>query len=73
MLRYGVNDLRLFLIMTCVFSSSSSLRSRYSEIRRTVAARVGEPALTSEELCHQITMAGLEVDAIEPVAGRSVA
>ena len=27
------------------------------------------PALTSEELCHQITMAGLEVDAIEPVAG----
>ncbi len=27
------------------------------------------PALTSEELAHQITMAGLEVDAIEPVAG----
>jgi len=27
------------------------------------------PALTSEELSHQITMAGLEVDAIDPVAG----
>ena len=27
------------------------------------------PALSSEELAHQITMAGLEVDAIEPVAG----
>ena len=27
------------------------------------------PALTTEELAHQITMAGLEVDAIEPVAG----
>ena len=27
------------------------------------------PALTSEELAHQITMAGLEVDAVEPVAG----
>ncbi|MFK7829339.1 MAG: phenylalanine--tRNA ligase subunit beta [Congregibacter sp.] len=27
------------------------------------------PALNSEELGHQITMAGLEVDAIEPVAG----
>ncbi|MDH5360397.1 MAG: phenylalanine--tRNA ligase subunit beta [Gammaproteobacteria bacterium] len=26
------------------------------------------PSLTTEELCHQITMAGLEVDAIEPVA-----
>ncbi len=27
------------------------------------------PKLSSEELAHQITMAGLEVDAIEPVAG----
>ena len=27
------------------------------------------PALSTEELAHQITMAGLEVDAIEPVAG----
>ena len=27
------------------------------------------PALTNEELAHQITMAGLEVDGIEPVAG----
>lgn len=27
------------------------------------------PELTTEELAHQITMAGLEVDAIEPVAG----
>ncbi len=27
------------------------------------------PALTSEELAHQVTMAGLEVEAIEPVAG----
>lgn len=27
------------------------------------------PALTTEELAHQITMAGLEVDAIDPVAG----
>ncbi len=27
------------------------------------------PELSSEELAHQITMAGLEVDAIEPVAG----
>ena len=27
------------------------------------------PDLTTEELAHQITMAGLEVDAIEPVAG----
>jgi phenylalanyl-tRNA synthetase beta chain len=26
------------------------------------------PSLNTEELCHQITMAGLEVDAIEPVA-----
>jgi len=26
------------------------------------------PSLSTEELCHQITMAGLEVDAIEPVA-----
>ncbi len=26
------------------------------------------PALTTDELCHQITMAGLEVDAVEPVA-----
>ena len=29
-----------------------------------------DPALSSEELAHQITMAGLEVDAIEPVAGQ---
>ncbi|MBL4940619.1 MAG: phenylalanine--tRNA ligase subunit beta [Colwellia sp.] len=27
------------------------------------------PALSSEELAHQITMAGLEVDGVEPVAG----
>ena len=27
------------------------------------------PAITSEELAHQITMAGLEVDGVEPVAG----
>ncbi len=27
------------------------------------------PALSSDELTHQITMAGLEVDAVEPVAG----
>ncbi len=27
------------------------------------------PALTSEELAHQITMAGLEVDGVDPVAG----
>jgi len=27
------------------------------------------PALTTDELAHQITMAGLEVDAIDPVAG----
>lgn len=27
------------------------------------------PAITSEELSHQITMAGLEVDGVEPVAG----
>jgi len=27
------------------------------------------PSITTEELCHQLTMAGLEVDAIEPVAG----
>jgi phenylalanyl-tRNA synthetase beta chain len=27
------------------------------------------PALSSDELSHQITMAGLEVDAVEPVAG----
>ena len=27
------------------------------------------PEITSNELSHQITMAGLEVDAIEPVAG----
>jgi len=27
------------------------------------------PALSSEELAHQVTMAGLEVEAIEPVAG----
>ena len=27
------------------------------------------PALSTEELAHQITMAGLEVDGIEPVAG----
>jgi len=27
------------------------------------------PAITSDELSHQITMAGLEVDAIDPVAG----
>ena len=26
------------------------------------------PALSTDELCHQITMAGLEVDAVEPVA-----
>ena len=26
------------------------------------------PALSTEELCHQLTMAGLEVDAVEPVA-----
>ncbi len=28
-----------------------------------------DPQLTTEELAHQITMAGLEVDAIDPVAG----
>ncbi|HAN27300.1 MAG TPA: phenylalanine--tRNA ligase subunit beta [Haliea salexigens] len=28
------------------------------------------PSLSTEELAHQITMAGLEVDAIEPVAGK---
>lgn len=27
------------------------------------------PSVTTEELCHQLTMAGLEVDAVEPVAG----
>ncbi|MCW8834528.1 MAG: phenylalanine--tRNA ligase subunit beta, partial [Colwellia sp.] len=27
------------------------------------------PALSSDELAHQITMAGLEVDGVEPVAG----
>tara|TARA_R110001599_G_scaffold189660_9_gene384460 strand:- start:2450 stop:4849 length:2400 start_codon:yes stop_codon:yes gene_type:complete len=28
-----------------------------------------DPALSTDELAHQITMAGLEVDAVEPVAG----
>ena len=28
-----------------------------------------KPAINSEELAHQITMAGLEVDDVEPVAG----
>ena len=28
------------------------------------------PAISSDELAHQITMAGLEVDAVEPVAGK---
>ena len=28
-----------------------------------------DPALTTQELAHQVTMAGLEVEAIEPVAG----
>lgn len=28
------------------------------------------PSVTTEELCHQLTMAGLEVDAVEPVAGK---
>jgi phenylalanyl-tRNA synthetase beta chain len=28
------------------------------------------PAISSDELSHQITMAGLEVDAVEPVAGK---
>ncbi|TYK64846.1 phenylalanine--tRNA ligase subunit beta [Colwellia echini] len=28
------------------------------------------PALSSDELAHQITMAGLEVDAVDPVAGK---
>ncbi len=27
------------------------------------------PSVSTEELCHQLTMAGLEVDAVEPVAG----
>ncbi|MCW9088551.1 MAG: phenylalanine--tRNA ligase subunit beta, partial [Gammaproteobacteria bacterium] len=27
------------------------------------------PAVSSDELCHQLTMAGLEVDAVDPVAG----
>ncbi len=27
------------------------------------------PSVSSDELCHQLTMAGLEVDAVEPVAG----
>lgn len=27
------------------------------------------PAVNSEELAHQITMAGLEVDSVDPVAG----
>ena len=27
------------------------------------------PAISSDELCNQITMAGLEVDGCEPVAG----
>ncbi|MDP4789144.1 MAG: hypothetical protein NWR64_04090, partial [Haliea sp.] len=27
------------------------------------------PALSTDELAHQITMAGLEVDAVDPVAG----
>lgn len=27
------------------------------------------PAISSEELANQITMAGLEVDSVEPVAG----
>src|SRR5210317_2187742 len=27
------------------------------------------PKATTDELCHQLTMAGLEVDAVEPVAG----
>ena len=28
-----------------------------------------DPELTTQELAHQVTMAGLEVEAIEPVAG----
>jgi hypothetical protein len=57
--------------MTCVSSNSFNGRIE-SEYQRTVAARVREwvsPELSTEELAHQITMAGLEVDAIDPVAG----
>ena len=28
-----------------------------------------DPQLSTQELAHQITMAGLEVDAVDPVAG----
>ena len=34
-----------------------------------MVARVGFSRSDTEELAHQITMAGLEVDAIDPVAG----
>jgi len=67
MLRYGINDLRCSSRTTCASCGSSpeEIPMRFSEawLREWV-----NPAIDSATLADQLTMAGLEVDAVEPAA-----
>jgi hypothetical protein len=71
MLRYGINDLRLFFEGDLRFLSPIPFPGAVQvnhAIFRILAAQPVQSALSSEELCHLLTMAGLEVEENEPVA-----
>ena len=65
MLRYGVNDLRLFSRAICASSVNSGNRACNFQ---SAGCGALESALDTEGLSHLLTMAGLEVEEIEPVA-----
>ena len=83
MLRYGIDDLRLFFdgdlrflrssLTTDVLAERPPRRARVIgswtiQVSRTLAARFCNPDWSSEELADRLTMAGLEVEEIVPVA-----
>ena len=70
MLRYGIDDLRLFFDGDLRFLSSSPehARNQRMQFSERWLRELVDPPLTTEELAHLLTMSGLEVEHCEPVA-----
>ena len=68
MLRYGINDLRLFYRGRPAVPAAVRLDRRAMQFSESWLRTMVDPPLTTEALAHLLTMAGLEVESIEPVA-----
>ena len=67
MLRYGVNDLRLFFENDLRFLRQFAMK-RPMKFSEHWLRTLGDPPLDAAALCDALTMAGLEVEEIEPAA-----